>query len=156
MIRPTDDEARALARNLLLSARIAALAVTEPGTGLPFCSRIAVSAGANGLPFGFVSGIAQHSRALAANPACCLLIGEPEERGDPLTQPRLSLQAEAEFLPRSDPQHSELRHVWLAQHPRAAVYADLPDFRFLRFKPIKAFLNGGFGRAFTLTPADLT
>ena len=41
-IRPTDDDARALARALLSGARHAALAVLHPDTGAPFVSRIAL------------------------------------------------------------------------------------------------------------------
>ncbi|RRH78523.1 HugZ family pyridoxamine 5'-phosphate oxidase [Falsigemmobacter faecalis] len=151
-IRPTDPEARALAKALMSKARHGALAVTEAESGLPFCSRIALARDEDGVMLGFVSGLAQHTRALRANPACCPLIGEPGPRGDPLTHPRLSLQARAVF---SETGHEARLSLWLRAHPKARIYAGLPDFRFLRFEPLAAFLNGGFGRAFRLTPGDL-
>ena len=150
-LRPTDDEARSLVQQLLTEARHAALAVTEAGTGLPFCSRIALARDADGVMMGFVSALAQHSAALAASPACCLLIGAPGLKGDPLTHPRLSLQARAVFPAEG---HAERLALWLRAHPKARVYAGLPDFRFVRFEAVTGFLNGGFGRAFRLEAGD--
>ncbi|MGN0931614.1 HugZ family protein [Falsigemmobacter intermedius] len=151
-IRPSDPQARALALQLMAGARFAALAVTEAGTGLPFCSRIALAQDRDGVMLGFVSGLAQHTRALRDAPACCLLIGEPGAQGDPLTHPRLSLQARAVF---PDDGHEARLGLWLKAHPKARIYAGLPDFRFLRFEPVAGFLNGGFGRAFRFTPEEL-
>ncbi|RWY42427.1 hypothetical protein EP867_06750 [Falsigemmobacter intermedius] len=93
-----------------------------------------------------------HTRALRDTPACCLLIGEPGAQGDPLTHPRLSLQARAVF---PDDGHEARLGLWLKAHPKARIYAGLPDFRFLRFEPVAGFLNGGFGRAFRFTPEEL-
>lgn len=154
-VQPADAEARALARKLLAEARFCALAVLEPGTGHPFVSRIALGCDAAGLPLSLVSGLSLHTRALRADPACCLLVGEPGPKGDPLTHPRLSLRARAMFVPQDGSEHATLRANWLAQNPKATVYADLPDFAFVRFHPVSAALNGGFARAFALTAADL-
>ncbi|WP_102226014.1 HugZ family pyridoxamine 5'-phosphate oxidase [Acidimangrovimonas sediminis] len=154
-IRPTDDAARALARDLLQGATFAALAVTDPASGAPFVSRIALGLDPEGLPVTLISTLAAHTAALKADPRCALLIGEPGPRGDPLTHPRLSLQATARFIPRDGPDHAALRAHYLASHPKAKLYADFADFGFVVFDPSGAALNGGFGRAFHLTPADL-
>lgn len=151
-IRPSDPDARALAHHLMAEARFGAIAVTEAGTGLPFCSRIALAQDSDGVMLGFVSGLAQHSRALREHSACCLLIGEPGAQGDPLTYPRLSLQARAVF---TDEDREARLSLWLKAHPKARIYAGLPDFRFLRFEPVAGFLNGGFGRAFRFTADEL-
>lgn len=155
-VRPADDDARALARQLLADATFCALAVVEPGTGHPFASRIALGRDASGLPLSLVSGLALHTRALRAAPVCCLLVGEPGPKGDPLTHPRLSLRAVAEFVDPASPDHDDLRRSWLARNPKATVYASLPDFSFVRFRPTSAALNGGFARAFNLTDRDLS
>lgn len=148
-IRPTDDEARALARGLLAQARFGALGVIDPEGGGPMVTRVAVGwDGAAALIL--VSDLSLHTRALAADPACSLLVGEPGPKGDPLTHPRLTLMARAETAEKAD-----LREMWLAAHPKAALYIDFADFRMLRLVPRAAHLNGGFGRAFRLTPADL-
>jgi putative heme iron utilization protein len=67
-IRPTDDEARALARELIDTARFGALGVTDPETGAPMVTRIAVVPGPDGLPLTLVSTLSSHTAALDANP----------------------------------------------------------------------------------------
>lgn len=154
-INPTDDEARALARRLIDQARFAALAVIDPDTGAPAISRIAIQPGPDGHPVTLISGLAAHFRALSANPQAAVLIGEPGSKGDPLTHPRLSLTVTARFM-KKGAEGETLRARWLAIQPKARLYIDLPDFRFVRLGMRAALLNGGFGRAFRLSAADLT
>ncbi len=154
-IRPTDAAARALARSLVAGASFGALGVLHPGTGIPHVARIAVAPAIGGGMLAFVSGLALHSRALAAAPKAGLLIGEPGPKGDPLTHPRLSLSVIASFVSVEAAATQGLRALWLARHPKARVYVDLPDFRFVHLAPTTAFLNGGFGKAFELAAADL-
>jgi len=153
-IRPTDDEARALARRLIAGARFAALGVLTP-EGAPQVTRIAFGTAPDGGGLTLVSDLAAHTKALRADPRASLLLGEPGPRGDPLTHPRLTLQALAGFVPRDGDDHAALTELWLAAHPKARLYAGFADFRFVRFTPVSAFLNGGFGRAFRLSAADL-
>lgn len=155
-IRPADDAARALAWTLLSSARFAALAVLDPATGAPLISRIALGLTPDGTPLTLISSLAAHTAALRTDPRAALLIGEPGDKGDPLTHPRLSLQATARFLNRDSPAHAALRAQYLADHPKAKLYVDFADFSFVVFAPQGAALNGGFGKAFTLGPGDLT
>lgn len=154
-IRPTDAQARDLAHGLILGAAHGALGVTDPATGAPHVTRVAVMGQPDGSAVLFVSALSLHTRALRANPPCSLLLGEPGARGDPLTHPRLTLLARAAFVPQGGDAHRSLREAWLVRHPKARVYADLPDFAFAHLTPTGAHLNGGFGRAFVLTPDDL-
>lgn len=154
-IRPTDDDARQMARGLLDQATFAALGVIDPDTGAPMVTRIALACAADGAPVSLISSLSAHARALAADAACSLLVGEPEDRGDPLTHPRLTVQARAITIGREDPAFSALRDHYLDQRPKSKLYIDFGDFYFIRFEPLRAFLNGGFGKAFHLTPADL-
>lgn len=154
-IRPTDDAARALARDLIASARFGALGVIDPMTGSPAVTRIALGQGPAGGLWTLVSGLSAHTRALRATPAAGLLVGEPGPKGDPLTHPRLSLQVEAVPLPREAAGFTAMRARWLADHPKSKLYIDLPDFFFFEFRIRSGALNGGFGRAFLLDPADL-
>lgn len=155
LIRPTDDEARALARSLIDSARFGALGVAEAETGWPLVARVAVGTSPDGQPLSLVSDLAHHTRALQANPACSLLLGEPGGKGDPLTHPRLTLQATARFLRHGQDGHKELAAHYLRDHPKAKLYIGFADFSFVLFDVTRAYLNGGFGKAFTLTPGDL-
>lgn len=154
-IRPTDEEARALARRLIAGARFAALSVLHPETGGPYVSRIALGRTAEGTPVTLISSLALHTTALKADPRAALLIGEPGSKGDPLAHPRLSLRACARFIARDDPAHAAIRKTYLADHPKSKVYADFADFGFVLFEAEGAALNGGFGRAYMLTPEDL-
>lgn len=154
-IRPTDDGARQLARDLIDTARFAALAVTDPDTSTPSISRIALVTDPDGAPLTLISQLSAHTRHLMADPRCALLVGEPGAKGDPLTHPRLSLQCTATFIPHDDPRRAALRAHYLTQYPKAQLYIDFADFLFARFDVTSAALNGGFGKAFHLTPEDL-
>lgn len=153
-IRPTDDDARQLAQGLMAQARFAALGVLlEEGT--PLVTRVAFALDPQGGPVSLISELAQHTRALHRNPACSLLVGEPGDKGDPLTHPRLSLICEAEFLSRQSAEHEPLAAHYLRSQPKAKLYLQFADFAFVRFQVAAAHLNGGFGKAFHLSAADL-
>lgn len=153
--RETDDEARALAHQLLSEASHAALAVTDPTTQSPSVTRIALATDPDGQAMSLISTLSSHTAALEANPLCALLVGEPGPKGDPLTHPRLTLHCRARIIARDAAEHASLRAHYLARRPKAKLYADFGDFRFVVFVLRDAFLNGGFGKAFRLTPQDL-
>lgn len=154
-VRDADAEALALARSLLAGAEHAALAVSDPSDGLPGISRIAFALGADGAMLTLISSLSAHHGALRAQPACALLFGEPGEKGDPLTHPRLMIRARAEFIAPDDPDRPAIRDGWLAQRPKAKLYVDFADFGFIRFRPVSVLLNGGFGKAFRISPDQL-
>ncbi|MGC9420124.1 MAG: HugZ family protein [Rhodovulum sp.] len=151
--RPADDEARALARRLIDAARFGALGVLRDGA--PFVTRVALAPGPDGVPVTLISDLAPHTAALRAAPLCSLLVGEPGPKGDPLTHPRLTIEAEAAFVAPDDPGRAALRDHYLAQQPKARLYVDFGDFHFVRLVPRAGHLNGGFGKAYMLTAADL-
>jgi heme iron utilization protein len=153
-IRDTDDEARLLARRLIRGARYAAIGVLEPETGFPFTSRVLTGTDTDGSPVILVSALSAHTGALTADPRASLLFGEPG-KGDPLAHPRITLRTRAVRIAREDGRHSELRTRFIRRHPKAALYADFPDFAFFRMVPESASLNGGFGKAYALEADDL-
>jgi putative heme iron utilization protein len=148
-IRPTDDEARTLATGLIAKAQFGALAVLQDGH--PSVTRVAVATDEDGVPLTLVSDLSLHTKALRVDPKCSLLLGEPDEKGDPLTHPRITLQTTAEFIAKSD----ALVARYLQWQPKAKLYIGFADFHFVRLKVIEAHLNGGFGKAYRLTPHDL-
>ncbi|WP_075997122.1 HugZ family protein [Salaquimonas pukyongi] len=154
-IRETDGEARALARRLMADARYASIGVLEPETGMPLVSRVAVSVEVDGTPFILVSDLSTHSKALAQDGRSSLLFGEPGPKGDPLTHPRITVIGRMKKLDRNDTRHRERRNFWLKQHPKAKLYIDFGDFHFWRMEVERAHLNGGFGKAYVLTPQDI-
>ena len=153
-IRPTNDEARALAQLLMANARFAALGVILH-SGAPLVTRVAFGLCPLGHPVSLVSSLSTHTRALQGNPACSLLVGEPGDKGDPLTHPRLSLICHASFLRHGEDGYSDLAAHYLRDHSKAKLYIGFSDFAFTRLDVIEGHLNGGFGKAFHLTAADL-
>lgn len=184
LLQPVDEAARHLARMLLRSAREGALGVLRPGDGFPSVSRTLLATDVSGCPIILVSGLSLHARALAADPRCSLLVTR-SGKGDPLAHPRITIFAEAvPVAPGGDdgalaiarcgdaalasPGGGEaaavgfnagdaaaVRERFLSRHPKAKLYVDFPDFRFLRLAPLGASLNGGFARAFELGATDI-
>lgn len=152
-IRQTDDDARALAKGLIASSTFAALAVETPDG--PMISRIAIAQLADNGLVALVSELSHHTQALRTSPRVSLLIGEPGPKGDPLTHPRLSLQAEVAFVEHASEAYAGLAKRYLEKRPKAQLYIGFTDFVFLEFEPKLAQLNGGFGKAYTLEPEDL-
>lgn len=153
-VLPADDAARALCRTLM-AANHAALSYLEPGTAAPAISRIAFGLAPDGTPMTLISSLAPHTAGLRTHPACAVLLGEPGAKGDPLTHPRLMMQARAKFIGADSPDRPALRDHWLSQHPKSKLYIDFADFSFVLLFPVAALLNGGFGRAFRLSPVDM-
>lgn len=153
-IRPTDEEARALARALVRVARAAALATIEAGSGMPAASLVSLATDLDGTPLILISRLAGHTANLAADPRASLLVTRAG-KGDPLAHPRATLFVTARRLDRDSPEGRRARARFLARQPKASLYADFPDFGFVALDPIRASLNGGFGKAYELTRADL-
>jgi putative heme iron utilization protein len=154
VIRPTDEEAVRLAKTLVRSARHGALATLDPESGAPLASRVGVATDIDGAPLILVSMLAAHTRAVSADPRCSLLLGEAG-KGDPLAHPRITLACRAARLERGTPEQARAERRYLNRNPKAALYAGLGDFWFFRLNIEGASLNGGFGKAYNLTAADL-
>jgi len=153
-VQPADADARALAQGLLALGH-ASLAWEDPDTGTPGISRITFSRDPEAGLLTLISGLAPHFRALRDRPDCALMLGEVGPKGDPMTHPRLMIRARASFVAADDPARPGIRARWLERNPKAGIYIDLPDFAFVRLTPLSALLNGGFARAFHLTPDAL-
>ncbi|MGL5363864.1 MAG: HugZ family protein [Bosea sp. (in: a-proteobacteria)] len=152
-IRTTDPEARLLARALLRGTLAGSLATLD-GSGRPFCSLVSVATDVDGTPAILVSRLSGHTKHLLADTRASLLLARTG-KGDPLAHPRITLDVEAEAIARNGAPDARLRERFLRRHPKAALYADFPDFLFFALHIRSASLNGGFGRAYQLGPPDL-
>lgn len=117
---------------------------TEP-PGHPFVSVAPYGVLGDGSPVLFISGMAEHTRNLDADPRASLLVAESEVPGDPLAAGRVTL------LGRVDPIDGEVelieaRAAYLAANPDAAGYIDFGDFSFRRLRVQRVRWVGGFGR----------
>ncbi len=127
-------------RHVARGARKAALATNLDGR--PYVSLVTVAMDHDLSPILLLSRLADHTRALLADPRAALLLDGTEGHANPQTGPRVTLTGLAE----EDPAPS-LRRRFLARHPAAALYADFPDFAIWRLRLERAHFVGGFGRA---------
>ena len=153
-VRAVDDEARALVADLLKQARIAALGFVDPETGGPAVSRIILGHFGRLRLMTLISDLSAHARALAADGRCSLLIGEAG-KGDPLAHPRMTVIARAMRLPAEAKADAAIAQAFVAMHPKTKLYFGFADFAFWGFEVSRIDLNGGFGKAYRLMPADL-
>ena len=154
VILETTADAIRLARTLIRTARHGAIATLDPDTGWPTATRVGVSTDFDGAPIILISRLAAHTRALLEDARASLLLGAPG-KGDPLAHARVSIACEArEVAPDSD-EARRMANRYLCHQPKSQLYVGLGDFRFFRLEPKSASLNGGFGKAFALTAADL-
>lgn len=156
---PVDDGARRLAVTLLRTARSGALATLAPSDGAaaaghPFASLASVANDADGTPVILISRLSSHTAHLEADARCSLLLAQTG-KGDPLAHPRITLVTRARRVSRESDEGARVRRRFLARHPKAQLYVDFPDFAFFSLAIERASLNGGFGRAYDLLPADL-
>ena len=154
VLRETDAEAIRLARTLVRSARFGALAGLDPLTGAPVIGRVGVATDIDGTPLILVSGLSAHTRAIAADPRCALMVGEPG-KGDALAHPRISLACRALRLERGSDDWARAERRYLNRNPKAKLYVGLGDFAFHRLELEGASLNGGFGKAYAMTREHL-
>ena len=147
--RELDDEAHAVMNGLLESATHAALAVVRED-GSPSVTRVALAADKDSAPVTLISDLSLHTKALRNARRRALLIGEPGDKGDPLTHPRLTLHCEAAFIEQGSDAHIALRARYLEQRPKAKLYVDFADFHFVRFAVVDGLLNAGFGKAYKI------
>jgi putative heme iron utilization protein len=151
---PVDDEARRLAKDLLRRARHGALATLDPADGTPLATRTALVTDMDGAPVFLTSTLSAHTQALLADARCSVLVGEPG-KGDPLAHPRITVSGIARRVASDDPARERLKRRYLARHPKAELYVDFADFSFWTLDVARASLNGGFGRAYAMTAADV-
>lgn len=141
-------------RSLLRRLDRAALACSLPGAAAgqawPYASLVLVAVDHDLAPLLLLSDLAEHSKAIAADPRVTLLFDGTAGLDHPLTGPRASLLGRA--APTAD---DRLKRRFLARHPDAAMYAGFKDFRFYRVTPERAHLVGGFGKISWLDAAEL-
>ncbi len=128
-------------RSLARAAQVASLASVS-ATGQPFVSLVTPAFAADFTALLLLSGLAEHTRHLRAEPRCALLLTGAANGPNPQTTPRLTLIGRA--APIAD---EALRARYLARHPYAALYAGFGDFALWRLVAEEAHYVGGFGLA---------
>jgi putative heme iron utilization protein len=147
---PADFDPVAMARQVLRTARTAALATLDPKSGFPLATLTNIATDSDGSPLFFASELSLHTRNIEADPRLSLLVTS-WGKGDPLANSaRLSVVGRAQ---RCD--DANARRRFLARHPKAKLYADFPDFALYRVEVLGLHPNGGFARAGEIAPRDV-
>ena len=101
-------------------------------------------------PILLLSDLAEHSKAIAADPRVSLLFDGTAGLAQPLTGSRVSLLGRV-----AETHDDRLKRRFLARHPDAALYAGFKDFRFYKVTPERAHLVAGFGKIRWIEAAEL-
>ena len=144
---PAAAEYQAIA--LLRSARVATLATAIAGQ--PFASLVTPATAPDRSVLLLLSDLSEHTRHLAAEARCSLLVSGPAVTANPQTAPRLTVTGTASRC--ADPR---LKARWLAIHPYASGYAEFADFSLWCVTLGGGLLVGGFARATRLRKTVLT
>jgi putative heme iron utilization protein len=131
------------AKILIAGAKAASLATVHDGA--PYAALVTPAFLPDGDAVLLLSQLSAHTRHLQAHPACALLLVGAAASENPQTAPRLCLTGTAAIAPAA-----EVRQVYLAAHPYAALYVDFGDFSFWRLRFSAAHFIGGFAAAAAL------
>ncbi|NDC62681.1 MAG: hypothetical protein EBZ59_01525 [Planctomycetia bacterium] len=159
------DQASTLLLGSLIHGRaVATIATLHAGlpsaSMIPFATDVGEGAGGEQGRLRFVthvSRLAAHTRDMLESPEVCLLITAPESPGTmPQALPRVSIPARATFVDPLHADHAVLRRIYLDKFPEAVDLFQLGDFSIVSLEPTSARFVAGFGRAMTLTPAQVS
>jgi putative heme iron utilization protein len=132
----------------------AALATALPqadGEGAwPYASLVLVAVDHDLSPILLLSDLAEHTKAMAADPRVSLLIDGTGGLAQPLTGPRVTLMGHA-----AKTDDERLKQRFLRRHPDAGMYAGFRDFNFYKVSLERTHLVGGFGKIRWIEPAEL-
>ena len=104
-----------------------------------------------------VSKLGRHTADMENDPHVSLLITETDDRrADPQTLARVAIHGTAGIFPRSEPDYSFVKNIYLERFPEAAQLFSLGDFNIWKITPKGGRYVAGFGRAFNLLPEALT
>ncbi len=99
----------------------------------------------------FLSGLAEHTRDLLAEPRVSLVISEADSgSGDPQTLARFTVRGIAEKIERNAPDFDDAWLRYLERFPDAAPRLALADFSLFRVTVVEGRYIGGFAQAGTI------
>jgi len=132
-------------RRLLGSERFAVMSTLQQSRkpGWPMISLAPYALSERGEPVLAMSGLAQHTRNLAADPRACLYVQERAE-GDPQQGTRIAIMGRVR--PASEAEAPDHQARYLAAHPEAAPFFEL-DFKMYVMSVEEVRFIAGFGGA---------
>ncbi|MFN0119252.1 MAG: HugZ family protein [Blastocatellia bacterium] len=151
-----NDQNKALAiRRLLEQERHGVLStISLKCDGWPFGSVTPYALSAAGTPLILVSGLAEHTRNLVADPRVSLFVQDTSRLSNPQAAARVTLLGRA--TPVAEEGIETAATLYLARFPEAGQMFQLGDFRLFSVQPWQARYIGGFGEMFWARPEDLS
>ena len=143
-----------VARRLLRTTSVVALATIDSGSGYPYSTVTNVAIEPDGTPYFFAAWLALHARNIDADPRISMTMAE-EHTTDALVTPRLTLVGRATQMSPEEVERATPR--FLRRFPKSKLYLALPDAMLFRMQVEGLQLNGGPARNANsdLTPAIL-
>lgn len=150
-----DQQSEQTLARLISETRVAALGTLHDGE--PNLAMVAYAVAEDFSSFYIhVSKLGKHTADMENDPRVSLLIAETDDhRADPQTLARVSIRGTAEILPRTDPNYSQVKSIYLQRFPEAEQLFSLGDFNIWKITPRGGRFVAGFGRAFNLVPEAL-
>lgn len=144
-----------LARALLASERVAVLSTLSASRrGHPFASLVPFATTRRGEPLVLLSGLAEHTRNLAADPRACLLVHDAAAAAkDPRTAARAAVLGRVQAVPDAEAEDAKARY--LARQPGARGLFSLGDFALYVLAVDEVQIVGGFAAAGWVSGDDL-
>ncbi|GHC71289.1 HugZ family protein [Limoniibacter endophyticus] len=147
--RPID--AIKVAKDLLFSAKVAALATLDP-SGFPYSTVTNLLIDAEAMPVLFMARLSLHARNIEADPRVSITVAD--YASDVMVTPRLTLSGHVELI--SGPDLASFKDAYAERFPKSKLYLQLPDALLYRLYIEAVQLNGGPARnANKITPQDL-
>jgi putative heme iron utilization protein len=140
---------------LIRDTRIAALGTIHEGE--PNLAMVAVAFENDFSAFYIhVSKLGKHTTDMEQKPHVSLLFTEKDDqRADPQTLVRVSMQGIAEMIPHNASEYARIKALYLKRFPEAEQLFSLGDFNLWKITPKSGRFVAGFGRAFNLVPEAL-
>ncbi|XDZ65192.1 HugZ family protein [Alphaproteobacteria bacterium LSUCC0684] len=138
------------ARHLIRRSGKACLATLDRNDGSPYASLVLFAPLADGSPVMLLSDLAEHTRNIAANRACSLMIDGMDDGSETMAGMRLTLQGHISRL-----ENEAATKRFIARHPEAAIYAGFADFNLYLVTPARLHLIGGFGMIHWIDARDV-
>jgi heme iron utilization protein len=139
------------AHALIATGGTAAMSVLDVADGGPFTTLVNVAADEELSPLILISSLSHHSKCLAQDARCSLLLHEPiAETTDPMLTFRVTLVGQ--FIKLNAAQSEA---AFLSHHPYADLYVGFGDFDIWRMTVDHAHIIAGFGRAYGVRYKDI-
>ncbi|MBY0336062.1 MAG: DUF2470 domain-containing protein [Acetobacteraceae bacterium] len=139
---PGEDKREVAFEARKLLRRVASGVLATQQDGQPFASLVTPATAPDLSILLWLSTLSEHTRHLAREPRCALMVQGAPEGANPQTAPRLTVTGLAERI-----EDEALKGRWLGRHPYAALYAGFGDFGLWRVAIGGAAWVGGFARA---------